>query len=333
MALPSFFKRKERKPAPASSPDLTGDDGPVQAARVRARRRLIGAVVLLAVGVVGFPLLFETKPRPLPGNIPIDVARRDGSSPGPAAATGLPRPSPALTELPPEPAEPAARTAPAPTPAVAPSGPTQAGTAAAQPASAPAAVSEPSATPVAKTDARPASAAPAASKPATDTKAAEDRKLAEARKQADEKKAADERKAADEKKQAEARKLAEDKKQADARKLAEAKADAKADAERARQALEGRAASAPLATVDGKASDAKAGRYVVQVGAFTDANTLREVRAKVEKLGLKTYTQSVDTDSGKRTRVRVGPFATKQEAESASGKLKGAGLPGNVLVL
>jgi hypothetical protein len=29
----------------------------------------------------------------------------------------------------------------------------------------------------------------------------------------------------------------------------------------------------------------------------------------------------------------VGPFATRQEAESASGKLKGAGLPGNVLTL
>jgi DedD protein len=57
------------------------------------------------------------------------------------------------------------------------------------------------------------------------------------------------------------------------------------------------------------------------------------VRAKVEKLGLKTYTQSVDTEAGKRTRVRVGPFATRAEAEAASSRLKGAGLPGNLLVL
>ena len=71
----------------------------------------------------------------------------------------------------------------------------------------------------------------------------------------------------------------------------------------------------------------------MQVGAYTDTNTLRDVRAKVEKLGLKTFTQTIDTDAGKRTRVRVGPYVTRQEAENASAKLKGAGLPGNVLVL
>ena len=72
---------------------------------------------------------------------------------------------------------------------------------------------------------------------------------------------------------------------------------------------------------------------MVQVGAYTDTATLREVRAKVEKLGLKTYTQAVDTDAGQRTRVRVGPFDTRQEADKASARLKAAGLPGNVLVL
>jgi DedD protein len=101
----------------------------------------------------------------------------------------------------------------------------------------------------------------------------------------------------------------------------------KAEADRARALLEGRA-SAPAAS-----APAGGGRYVVQVGAYTDAATLREVRAKVEKLGLKTYTQTVETEAGPRTRVRVGPYATRQEAESASGKLKGAGLPGNVLTL
>jgi hypothetical protein len=48
MRLPSFFKRKDGpRPAPPR-PMLADDAGPVQAARVRARRRLIGAVVLLA---------------------------------------------------------------------------------------------------------------------------------------------------------------------------------------------------------------------------------------------------------------------------------------------
>jgi DedD protein len=81
------------------------------------------------------------------------------------------------------------------------------------------------------------------------------------------------------------------------------------------------------------ASAAAASRFVVQVGAFTDAATLRETRARVEKLGLKTYTQVIEGDAGRRTRVRVGPFATREEASAVAGRLKAAGLPGSVLAL
>ena len=75
------------------------------------------------------------------------------------------------------------------------------------------------------------------------------------------------------------------------------------------------------------------GRFVVQVGAFADDATVRQTRQKVEKLGLKTYTQEVSTDAGKRVRVRVGPFATRDEATQVLNKLKGSGLPGAVLTL
>jgi DedD protein len=68
------------------------------------------------------------------------------------------------------------------------------------------------------------------------------------------------------------------------------------------------------------------GRFAVQVGAFSDAAAAREVRLKVEKLGLKTYTQVVETADGRRIRVRVGPFATRDDAEKAAGKVKSAGL-------
>jgi DedD protein len=88
-------------------------------------------------------------------------------------------------------------------------------------------------------------------------------------------------------------------------------------------------AAAPAAV----ASDAKAARFVVQAGAYTDAATLREARQKVEKLGLKTYTQVVETDSGARTRVRVGPFDTREEAEKAAARIKGSGLAANILSL
>lgn len=81
------------------------------------------------------------------------------------------------------------------------------------------------------------------------------------------------------------------------------------------------------------AAQEAAGRFVVQVGAFADDATVRQTRQKVEKLGLKTYTQEVNTDSGKRVRVRVGPFATRDEATQVLNKLKGSGLPGAVLTL
>jgi DedD protein len=72
---------------------------------------------------------------------------------------------------------------------------------------------------------------------------------------------------------------------------------------------------------------------VVQVGAFSDPNTLRQARAKVERLGLRTYTQVIGSGSIQRTRVRVGPFASRADAEAAAGKLKAGGLPADILKL
>jgi len=71
----------------------------------------------------------------------------------------------------------------------------------------------------------------------------------------------------------------------------------------------------------------------VQVGAFADPAKLAEARHKLEKLGLKTYTQVVTADGAKRTRVRVGPFATKAEADKAAARIKAAGLPAAILTL
>lgn len=83
--------------------------------------------------------------------------------------------------------------------------------------------------------------------------------------------------------------------------------------------------SAPVAATEG--------RLVVQVGAFADADKAREARIKLEKAGLKTYTQVADTKDGKRTRVRVGPFASKAEAEKAASKIKTLDLPAAILTL
>jgi DedD protein len=236
MALPSFFKRNKTEDDPGSAPAgpsvtarsgrrgagkpppeaPTSRSGPahesaaVVQARIHARRRLIGAAVLLLLGVLLFPLVFETQPRPLPLDLPMTVAPAKGAAPAvpaPAPMAGtVTRPAPPMII---ETAEPEPRPAPAAASAVAQASPT-----------------------------------PAASTPVPEPN-----------------------------------------------------------------------------------------RFVVQVGAFADDATVRQTRQKVEKLGLKTYTQEVNTDAGKRVRVRVGPFATRDEAAQVLGKLKGAGLPGVVLTL
>ena len=103
----------------------------------------------------------------------------------------------------------------------------------------------------------------------------------------------------------------------------ETKPDAK-EAAKAKALLDGKEAP--------KSADAPV-RSVVQVGAFADLAKAREVRTKLESAGIKTYTQDVETKEGKRTRVRVGPFATKEEADKAAEKIRKLNLQATVLKL
>ena len=99
------------------------------------------------------------------------------------------------------------------------------------------------------------------------------------------------------------------------------------------QASESARAKSLLEGKDGGAAKSETGRFVVQVGAFADAAAAREMRQKAEKLGLKTYTQVASTSAGSRIRVRIGPFASRDEADKALAKAKGAGLSAVVLTL
>ncbi len=226
MRLRFLHSKTEAEPAPPSRqrPAASGEDDAVASARVRARRRLVGALVLLAVGVIGLPMLFETQPRPLPLDTPIQVPEREAAAP-PRANSPPPKPVP-LPVLPPDAG-------------------TEVAVAAPPAASTPAAAVPPVVAAPVPVPAKPAAAVPPP-------------------------------------------------------------------------------APAPAAS---------AGRYVVQVGAYSDAATLREARTKVEKLGLKTYTQVVEADGKPRTRVRLGPYATRDEADAAAAKLKRAGLPANIVTL
>ena len=103
----------------------------------------------------------------------------------------------------------------------------------------------------------------------------------------------------------------------------------RSDAARVQALLEGRPADPKVSE-----SAATAGRFVVQVGAYADTKAAQEVRMKVEKLGLKTYVQAVETPDGRRIRVRVGPFATRDEAGKVAAKVaSGGGLKTVVLTL
>ena len=263
MGLLSIFRRHaEANPPPAQAVGETGDA--VQRARTRARQRLIGAVVLVGIGIIGFPLVFETQPRPIPVDIPIEIPRKEG------AAT-LPMP-----------------------PARAP---TLSG------AGAGAGI-------VVDRSAEPAAAIPASAASAARPSAAREEIITETRDEPGRERAVPAASAAT---------------ATVAKRVAEPKAPATlADGARAKALLEGKQASS---------APASGARFVVQVGAFADASSARETRLKIEKLGLKTYTQVTDTPSGSRIRVRVGPFATRVEADQARARARSVGLGAVVLTL
>lgn len=263
MGLLSLLKRKVPDAAKASAVPESADS--VQLARARARQRLIGAVVLVAAGVIGFPLLFETQPRPLPVDIPIEIASKGSTvapapaartTPAPRAAVPVPVPPSVITESPADAGrEVAAASAPVAL-AVTPPEP--------KPTVKPAVVEpKPEPKPEPKHEPKPV--------PKPETKPV--------------------------------------------------------DSARAQALLEGKESAAKKPAADAE------GRFVVQVGAFAEVTAAREARQKVEKLGLKTYTQVVETSGGKRIRVRVGPFGSRDEADKAAGKIKSAGLPSAVYTL
>lgn len=55
---------------------VSGPNENIDIVRRRARHRLIGSVVLVLVAVVGFPLLFDTQPRPVAVDTPIVIPDR-----------------------------------------------------------------------------------------------------------------------------------------------------------------------------------------------------------------------------------------------------------------
>jgi len=72
------------------------------------------------------------------------------------------------------------------------------------------------------------------------------------------------------------------------------------------------------------------GQFAVQVIALADAEKAKQMQAKITAAGIKAYTEIVKTTKGDVTRVRAGPFATREAAEKAREQLKAIGMNGNV---
>ena len=316
MPLPSFFERFRRGStagAPTAVDAVPSSSSDVEAMRVRARRRLIGMVVLVGAGVIGFPWLFETQPRPMASDIHIAQAPQSGGASAAAlAAAGAGLGAATIASVRP----------PAPSPATTPT--TASTTTAPQGSSARVGTPAEREEFVPDAPARAASAAPAASKVDAQTIAKPVAKLADkpASRPAEKPVAKAAVKAPEKAPEKALDKAAE-------KKLADKKADEKKAEDK--RAEDKKAADKKLA--DKKALDKPVTRYVVQFGAFAEAGAAHEARMKAERLGLKTYAQQVDTPQGKRIRVRLGPYADKAEADKAANALRKAGLPGAVLTL
>ena len=242
----SFFNLRHSESA-AQNASAAAQPESAELVRKRAKHRLIGSAVLVLAGVLGFPLFFDTQPRPVTVDIPIEIPGRNTAKPQ------------AITPL-----------------------------------------------------------APAA-KLAVTEKAGIDSGLSEQEEIIQQKPVETQSPRAQSATKTEAK--------------AAPKTEAKTEAKTMQPAIRPVAKTSPAAVADVTKAGAADARLVVQVGAFSDADKAREARLKLEKAGLKTYTQVAETKDGKRIRVRVGPFVTKAEADKAVSKIKSLDMPAAILSL
>lgn len=76
----AFFKFRSSDPEAQATAPAPAAEG-LDLLRQRARHRLIGAAVLVLFGIVGFPMVFDSQPRPVAPDLPIDIPDKDASRP------------------------------------------------------------------------------------------------------------------------------------------------------------------------------------------------------------------------------------------------------------
>ena len=102
------------------------------------------------------------------------------------------------------------------------------------------------------------------------------------------------------------------------------------------KAINGREAQRAAAILGGKAANepapANGSQFVILIGAFSNPANVKQLQTKIGELGIKVYTEPLDSPEGKKTRVRAGPFANREAADKALEKMKRIGVNGVVAV-
>jgi DedD protein len=116
------------------------------------------------------------------------------------------------------------------------------------------------------------------------------------------------------------------------------KADKKVEAKPAAQKLndahksKDKAKNSAASSDVGKSNtDKNSGKFMLQVAALMTKEKINELQGKLKKAGFTTSAQKVATEAGVSTRIRVGPYSTKEEAERARAKLVKIGLNGTLV--
>jgi DedD protein len=235
------------------------------ALKKRARRRLVGAIVLVTLVVVLLPMFLDSEPRPLNQEISVQIPAQSTEFSSRVAALPKTTPPEAATSTEAKEAEaPKADAEPEKKPA--------------EPEAAPAEVEKPR-------------AAEAEPRPEPEKRAREERP---------------------------------------ARTESPAKPAVKAEPKpQTKPEPKPPAKPAPKATVDAPRDSGSDG-FIVQVAALTDAEKAKALKGRISESGLRAYTEVVKTARGDVTRVRVGPYASKEAAQKAADELRKLGLSGVV---
>ena len=84
--------------------------------------------------------------------------------------------------------------------------------------------------------------------------------------------------------------------------------------------------AAAKAPVEDLATVGSAPGFYINVGLFADESNARKAQSRLLNEGLPAFRQTLDGAKGTRVRVRVGPYASRSQAEAAAATVQALGL-------